>query len=297
MPIIYEDIEDEKPLSDKEKKRLAGRKSYATGKRQLRYNERNFFKIKEYLRNYYYDNKDKRAKEYGAGVLNPDNVSSDSRSRSVKLQRLYDNIKASKKNPIRTRVCLQDVKNIMYEILKRRCENYKDKSKMKKKIMCIVGASGVGKTLASLHLQNHLGANVICSFTTRPPRDTEVEGRDHHFVDIDPPQDDVLAQARFGGYMYYALKSQVHGPCTVYVVDEAGVRNLLERHSDEFDIFTVNIIRDKKLRIERGIDTARMQRDKRRKPLENFDYVVNNDSTKTKFFEQIEKIYNEIKEK
>ena len=297
MPILYEDVEDEKPLSDKERRRLAERRAYATGKRQLRYNERNFLKIKEYLRNYYYDNKDKRAREYGLEPLNPENIPSDRHVRSVKLQRLFNNIKASKKNPIRTRVCLQDVKNIMYEILRRRCDNYKDKSTMKKKIMCIVGASGAGKTLASLHLQTHLGANVICSFTTRPPRDTEVEGRDHHFVDIEPPQDDVLAQAKFGGYMYYALKSQVYGPCTVYVVDEAGVRDLVERHSDEFEIFTVNVLRDKKLRLERGIDIVRMLRDKRRKPLESFDYVVNNDSTKAKFFEQIERIYNEIKGK
>ena len=71
----------------------------------------------------------------------------------------------------------------------------------------------------------------------------------------------------------------------------------MERHSDEFEIFTVNVLRDKKLRLERGIDIVRMLRDKRRKPLESFDYVVNNDSTKAKFFEQIERIYNEIKGK
>lgn len=185
----------------------------------------------------------------------------------------------------------------MEEILIHRCNNYINKTTMKKKIMCIVGESGVGKTLASLHLQNHLNANVICSFTSRPARETEVEGREHHFYDIDPPKDDILAFAIFGKYKYYALKSQVFGPCTVYVVDEAGVKNLIKRHGDEFDIYTVNIIRSRELRLKRGIDVERMQRDKHRDKMENFDYVVVNESTKTEFFKQIENIYNEIIQK
>ena len=170
---------------------------------------------------------------------------------------------------------------------------------MKKKILCIVGESGTGKTLASLHLKYHCDANVICSYTTRPPRDTEVEGRDHHFIDIVPPEEELLAFANFGQYKYYAMKSQVYGPCTVYVIDEQGIRDLMERHADEYDIYSVYIVREKELRRDRGVDLRRMKRDENRKLLDLsfYNYVIENNGTKRELFLNIERIYNEIKNK
>ena len=203
----------------------------------------------------------------------------------------------SKSNPLRARVGRTEVKKIMQEIIENRCKQYNNDSKMKKKILCIIGGSGVGKTLASLHLQNKLGANVICSFTTRPARETEVEGREHHFVDIDPPKDDVLAMVRFGNYKYYALKSQVFGDCTVYIIDESGFRNLIKRCGDEFDIYTLNIVRKRKLRVENGISYERMERDRGRIKLDHYDYVIENNSSKSVFFKEVERVYNEVKNK
>lgn len=295
MPIIYEEVEKKSELSQKEKNRLKERILYSNGKRQVKYNETHALKIKEYLRNYYLKNK--QQKLIDKGIINPENPGSLGKIRSAKENRIIKRIEESEKNPIRTRISLQDVKNIMEEILIGRCKNYSNNDKMKKKIMCIIGESGVGKTLASLHLQYHLKANVICSFTNRPPRETEIEGREHHFIDIEPPKDDILAYAKFGGYDYYALKSQVTGPCTVYVIDEDGFRNLKDKFGNEYDLFTVYITRSKKLREDRDIDRGRMQRDKRRKKLDKYDYTVVNESTKAEFFRQIEEIYNEIKEK
>lgn len=114
------------------------------------------------------------------------------------------------------------LKMLMKEILRFRINEYLNpiENMEKLKIMCIIGGSGCGKTLASLHLKYHKDANVICSFTTRPPRETEVEGRDHHFIDIVPDRTELIAYAHFGGAYYYATKWQVFGPCTVYVIDE-----------------------------------------------------------------------------
>ena len=209
------------------------------------------------------------------------------------------NIKTHRRFPLRARVGVKEVKRIMMEELVRRCKQYGDNSNMKKKIMCLVGESGTGKTLASLHLQNKLNANVICSFTTRPPRDTEVEGREHYFVDIYPPEEELLAYVEFYGYKYYAMKSQVFGDCTVYVIDEAGLRNLIKRHGDEYEIYSVYIIRSRSNRRDAKVDEFRMNRDVKRKKndISTYDYVVDNNSTKKNFFQQIEKIYNEIKEK
>ena len=186
---------------------------------------------------------------------------------------------------------------ILLEIMKNRINRYFNNTmEEKKKLMCIVGPSGSGKTLASLHLKYKLDANVICSFTTRPPRKTEVEGRDHHFIDIHPEEIDILAITRFGGYLYYALKDQVHGACTVYVIDENGLRDLMENHGDEYRIFKVYIDRRVGLRRTCKVDKDRIRRDNNRTPFDPdfYDYVIDNNSTKRHLFESIEKIYNEI---
>ena len=188
----------------------------------------------------------------------------------------------------------------MYDILLRRVDRYSNPEKyMNNKILCIVGDSGAGKTLASLHLQNKLGANVICSFTTRPPRQTEVEGREHHFINIVPDPNELLAYASFGGWEYYALKTQVWGDCTVYVVDEQGLLNLKEEHGDEYQIFSVYITRTRANRAHVGIPHKRMDRDYNRLklPMETYDWVIDNNSTKKNLFVNIEAIYNEVKNK
>lgn len=192
------------------------------------------------------------------------------------------------------------LKKILYDILLKRVDRYSNPEKyMNNKILCIVGDSGAGKTLASLHLQNKMGANVICSFTTRPPRETEVEGREHHFIGIVPDPNELLAYTTFGGWEYYALKTQVWGDCTVYVVDEEGLRNLKEEHGDEYRIFSVYITRSWSKRQHVGVAKRRMERDndRERLPLESYDWVIENNSTKKNLFMNIEAIYNEVKNK
>lgn len=109
----------------------------------------------------------------------------------------------------------------------------------------------------------------------------------------------MLAYAEFGMYKYYATKAQVYGPCTVYVIDEQGIRDLMERHGDEYEIYSVYLVRDKKLRRERGITKERMQRDKKRKLLDLsfYNYILENNGTKRELFQNIERIYNEVKNK
>lgn len=217
----------------------------------------------------------------------------------VQVNMIKNNLKiASNSKRLRGRVTKTKLKKLMKEILEYRIKNYlnpkKDMDKLK--IMCIVGGSGSGKTLASLHLKNFKDANVICSFTTRPPRPTEVEGRDHHFIDIVPDRTELIAYTHFGGHYYYATKWQVSGPCTVYVIDEKGLENLRRDYGDVYDIYSVLIKRDKSLRRKVGVDSTRIRRDERRKLYDkDYDYVVVNNGSKREFFEKIEGIYDEIK--
>ena len=114
-----------------------------------------------------------------------------------------------------------------------------------------------------------------------------------------PDPNELLAYANFGGYEYYALKTQVWGDCTVYVIDEQGLRNLREEHGGEYQIYSVYMTRAWSNRRKSGIKAKRMERDASREkiPLEEYDWVIENNSTKKAMFEQIEAIYNEVKNK
>jgi guanylate kinase len=219
----------------------------------------------------------------------------------LQMELMIKNMKLSsdKKNE-RGRVTASRMRTLLHRILLQRVDRYLYPEKyLNNKILCIVGESGTGKTLCSLHLKYKLGANVICSFTTRPPRKTEKEGRDHHFVNIVPDPNDLLAYTVFGSYEYYALKSQVYGDCTVYVVDEKGLETLKSEHGDEYRIFSVYLKRKWANRVRTGIEAKRLHRDKKREqlPLDSYDWVIENNSTKKELFNNIERIYNKVKSK
>ena len=219
------------------------------------------------------------------------------------LSRLHQQMKDANKRckHNRGRVTPSKLKKILVAEAARRAEVYTQENNggmKKKKLLCIVGESGAGKTLASLHLKYKLGANVICSFTTRPPRETEVEGRDHHFVDIFPPEDQLLAFTVFGQYKYYALKSQVYGPVTVYVIDEDGLVDLIKNHGEEYEIYSVYITRRESLKLRSGVPMNRIRRDEYRTKLDLSFYnsVIRNNSTKAELFNNIESIYKKLLE-
>lgn len=156
----------------------------------------------------------------------------------------------------------------------------------KKTIICIVGASGSGKTVASLHLKNKLGIDTIVSYTTRPMRKFETDGLEHNFVSEDamPPFEEMLAYTFFGGYHYWTSIDQLKNEYTVYVIDEKGLDFLQERFSDRFDI--VSIFVDKQFD-NVIVDDERKERDVGRE-LENreYDYVIVNKNKKV-FLDEI----------
>lgn len=219
----------------------------------------------------------------------------------VQYELLYHNlITANQKRNQRGKVTKKRLKLLLQNILRFRVAKFNNPELfINNKILCIVGESGAGKTLASLHLQNKLGANVICSFTTRPPRETEVEGREHHFINIVPDPNEMLAYAHFGKYDYYALKTQVFGPCTVYVVDEQGLINLKEEHGNEYQIYALYLKRSWSKRLHSGVPKKRLERDTGRLtlPEDTYNWIIENNSSKKELFINIERIYNEIKNK
>lgn len=157
---------------------------------------------------------------------------------------------------------------------------------MKPLIICIVGASGSGKTTASMILQEQFGWNAIVSYTTRPMRKGEKNGRDHWFVKKDqmPPQNRMCAYTQFGGYEYWTEWNQFLTLFpSVYVIDEKGLVNLQSKESTPFP-FTLVTIKIKRDNLEE-IDEKRKKRDNERIsiPDDLYDYVIDNNGSMEKF--------------
>lgn len=157
---------------------------------------------------------------------------------------------------------------------------------MKPLIICIVGASGSGKTTASMILQEQFGWNAIVSYTTRPMRKGEKNGRDHWFVKADqvPPQNKMCAYTQFGGYEYWTEWNQFLTLFpSVYVIDEKGLVNLQSKESTPFP-FTLVTLKIKRDNLE-DIDEMRKKRDNERIniPDELYDYVINNNGSMEEF--------------
>lgn len=157
---------------------------------------------------------------------------------------------------------------------------------MKPVIICIVGASGSGKTTASMILQKQFGWNAIVSYTTRPMRQGEKNGVDHWFVKSSqvPDKSKICAYTKFGGYEYWTEWNQFMTlfPC-VYVIDEKGLIDLQSKESSPFPftLITIKINRDNLSDIEE----KRKERDSERIqiPDEYYDYIINNNGSMEQF--------------
>lgn len=156
---------------------------------------------------------------------------------------------------------------------------------MKPVIIAIVGPSGCGKTTMAEFIKKEFGIPTIVSYTTRPMRDNETQGKEHQFVSESemPQKEEMLAYTQFGGYHYWASHNQVtaNGICT-YVIDEKGLIMLNEKYGDIYRVFSILVKMDKD---SLHADSERIDRDKERVviPEEQYNVVINNDGTLGEF--------------
>lgn len=170
---------------------------------------------------------------------------------------------------------------------------------MKPTIIALVGNSGTGKTHLAQFLKTRLGIPVIVSYTTRPRREGEKDGRDYHFITADeiPPHEQMLTYTQYGGCEYFARLDDVPrwGRC-VYVVDERGLVNLKKQYRDRFHIVGVLVRSQPETLLARGISLERIARDGERMQLADrfYNAVIPNDGTLRDFEERALYIINQL---
>ena len=148
------------------------------------------------------------------------------------------------------------------------------------KLITITGPSGAGKDTVARMLSEMGGYKVICSYTTRPKREGEIDGWQHYFVEkCDVSHDKMLAYTQYGGYEYWTTIDQVTDKA-IYVIDEDGLKALCKKFPD-IELFKICVSARESTRLYRGVSQERIDRDKQRKllPLAFYDAVIfNNDS-------------------
>lgn len=148
------------------------------------------------------------------------------------------------------------------------------------KIIAIVGPSGVGKDTLARLLSDETCIPILTSYTTRPIRDGEVNGREHFFVSsCNTPHELMIAYTQYGGYEYWTELSQINGS-VIYVIDEKGLITLQTRFP-YIKIFSIYVSATESVRKLRGVSQERIDRDLQREglPLEYYDYHISNNKS------------------
>ena len=158
-----------------------------------------------------------------------------------------------------------------------------------KRLITITGPSGAGKDTVARMMSEMTDWPVLCSYTTRPMREGEEDGREHFFVEhFDVPFTKILAYTHYGGYDYWTSIDQVKDTA-IYVIDEVGLVELKERHTD-IEVFSVYVNSLLHIRLMRGVKLSRIIRDVERfrnAPQIEYDYVIRNNQDKNSLKEYV----------
>lgn len=123
-----------------------------------------------------------------------------------------------------------------------------------KHIICIVAKTGRGKDTLARQITSKMGIKQICSYTTRPMRDCEMDGREHYFIS-DEMADDILKKetilalaCKSNGVRYFSTLESFSEDKIIYIIDPEGIywmkKNVAEK--DLADLFIVELYADDK---------------------------------------------------
>lgn len=126
-------------------------------------------------------------------------------------------------------------------------------------IIVLLGASGSGKSTIENELATHHGFKKIISYTTRQPREGEINGKDYYFTNNET-FNEMIKDGLFAEYdeysqgrLYGTLISDYAEGNKVVVLTPNGLRELMMRVSSE-NIYPVLVEANLGTRVKRYID-------------------------------------------
>ena len=168
---------------------------------------------------------------------------------------------------------------------------------MLQKLICILGESSTGKdTLVKKMVAiNPKKYSPVMSYTNRPMRPSEEEGREHYFLtDIEfkmkkeMSEGNIAAYTKIGDYEYMATLNELHNKL-FYIIDPNGYKNLKENVSGRYDISTIYITSSYETRKKRALKRGdkledfekryNAEKEQFREFVENeeYDYIIQNE--------------------
>lgn len=112
-------------------------------------------------------------------------------------------------------------------------------NKLKNVIILVIGRTASGKDTLTRFASEFLDIPILCSYTDRPMRDGEVNGREHWFVkksamDWILEHEEIIAKTEINGHRYCVCEDNIRRDVCFYVIDPNGVKDIYEKFGDEY---------------------------------------------------------------
>ena len=130
----------------------------------------------------------------------------------------------------------------------------------KYKLVALFGKSGAGKdTIQNWMVSNLQDTHKLISYTTRPPRDNEVDNQDYHFISVKEfnymkEKNLFLETTEFRGWYYgTSIESLNENKINIGVFNPSGVKNILDNFQNQILVFPIEIWAPNKSRLIRSL--------------------------------------------
>lgn len=109
-----------------------------------------------------------------------------------------------------------------------------------------MGHGASGKDHARKIFENFLGLKYGVSYTTRPPREGEVEGKDYYFITNEKFQEMInnnlwYEYVEFNGWLYGTTKDQFYNQDNLFIMTPKGLSHLSEKDRNESTVIFFDI--------------------------------------------------------
>lgn len=130
----------------------------------------------------------------------------------------------------------------------------------KYKLIALFGKSGAGKnTIQNWMVSNLQDTHKLISYTTRPPRDNEIDNKDYHFISIKEfnymkEKNLFLETTEFRGWYYgTSIEALNKNKINIGVFNPSGVKNILNNFQNQILVFPIEIWASDKTRLIRSL--------------------------------------------